>query len=92
MRDLVTTVMEIAGGLLVVAALAVWAAAVGIPLALGVAGVGMLAFSWLLTNPTAPNRWARALADRRRTIATALVVASRRRRAARQALGTVVEA
>lgn len=92
MRDLVTTVMEIAGGLLVVAALAVWAAAVGIPLALGVAGVGMLAFSWLLTNPDAPKRWARALTERRRAIATSLVVASQRRRAARRALGTVVDA
>jgi uncharacterized membrane protein YkgB len=82
-RELVTTVMEIVGGLLVVAALAVWAAAVALPLALAVAGVGMVAFSWLLTNPKAPARWCRALGARWRAVVTALVVARRRRVALR---------
>lgn len=73
MRELVTTIMEIAGGLLVVAAAAVWALTVALPLALAVAGLGLVAFSWLLTNPDALADGARsalaagrAAADRRR--------------------------
>lgn len=73
MRDLVTTVMEIAGGLLVVAALAVWAYAVALPLALAAGGLGMVAFSWLLTNPDAPTAAARS------ALAAARAAAARRR-------------
>ncbi|MFI6428476.1 hypothetical protein [Promicromonospora sp. NPDC050880] len=70
-----TDVLELTGGVLLVAAAAVWAAAVAIPLALAVAGAGLVTFSWLLTNPTAPGR---ALA--------ALRAAVGRRRAARAAV------
>jgi len=76
-RALVTTLLELVGGLLVIAAAAVWAAAVALPLALAVAGVGMVAFSWLLTNPTAPARALAALAG--------LVRAAARRLADRRA-------
>lgn len=77
LRAHVTTGLELLGGLLIIAAAAVWAAAVALPLALAVAGVGMVAFSWLLTNPAAP---ARALAA-----VTALVRAVGRRIGARRA-------
>jgi hypothetical protein len=78
LRAHITTALELLGGLLVIAAAALWAAAVALPLALAVAGVGMVAFSWLLSNPTAPARARAALAGRVRAAAA--------RRAARRAV------
>lgn len=77
LRAHITDVLELLGGLLIIAAAALWAAAVALPLALVVAGVGMVAFSWLLTNPTAPRRARAALAG--------MVRAAAARRAARRA-------
>lgn len=77
LRAHVTTALELLGGLLIIAAAAVWAAAVALPLALAVAGVGMITFSWLLTNPTAPARARTALAGRVRA-AVARRAAARR--------------
>lgn len=80
LRAHVTTALELLGGLLIIAAAAVWAAAVALPLALAVAGVGMVAFSWLLTNPTAPQRARAAVAGPVRAAARSIAA---RRAAAR---------
>lgn len=47
MRGLVTTVLDLAGALLIVAALAVLAGRVDVAAGLLVAGVGLLGVSWL---------------------------------------------
>ena len=48
MNRLITTALDLVGLLLVVAALSLLAATISIPLALGVAGAGTLAVSWLI--------------------------------------------
>lgn len=47
MRDLASTLLDLVGGLLIVAALALWVASFSLPLALAAAGAGMLLLSWL---------------------------------------------
>lgn len=48
LHRLITTALDLVGLLLVVAALSLLAATISIPLALGVAGAGTLAVSWLI--------------------------------------------
>lgn len=84
MRVIATDVMEIIGGLLVIAAAAVWASAVGLPLALAVAGLGCIAFSWMLTNPAALPAAIAGLVARVRALAAR---SAARRAAARQSDG-----
>lgn len=50
MRKHITTALELLGGLLIIAALAAWAASVSIPLALLVGGVGLVGFSAVITK------------------------------------------
>jgi len=53
MRPMITTLLDLAGLLLLVAAAAVLVAAWSLPGALAVAGVGLLAASWLVDRRTA---------------------------------------
>ncbi|GAA4627288.1 hypothetical protein [Cellulomonas oligotrophica] len=52
---MLTDLLDLAGLLLVVAALAVAAAAVGLWLALAVAGLGLLGVSWLVEPSRSPR-------------------------------------
>lgn len=66
MREIITTVLELVGGLAVIIGVTLWVAAAALPLALVVAGILLVAYSWLLTNPTALAAAAAELAARRR--------------------------
>jgi len=66
-REIITTGLELVGGLAAIVGIALWVAAASLPLALIVAGVLLVAYSWLLTNPTALASAAAALAARRRS-------------------------
>jgi len=49
-----TDLLDLAGSLLIVAALAVFVAPYSLAGALGVAGAGLIAVSWVIDNPLAP--------------------------------------
>lgn len=57
MKLSLTDVLDLAGGLLVVAALAVFVAAFSLAGALAVAGVGLLVMSYLIDHPLHPYPW-----------------------------------
>lgn len=66
MRELVAIVLDLLGGLLLVAAAAVWATRVDPALGLAVAGVGLLTVSWLGDRAGTWKPRLQALAARRR--------------------------
>jgi hypothetical protein len=55
-RTNLTTVLDLLGALLVIAALTVWIAGHSLPLALAAAGASLLAFSWLTDTGASPRR------------------------------------
>lgn len=56
MRNNLTTVLDLLGALLAVAALTVWIAGYSLPLALAAAAASLLAVSWLADRHPAPRR------------------------------------